>query len=67
MANKTKTKQKKTNIEKALKLTYKVLHSGNNKQNVNLVLAIFHETTIARSKSYLPERQDVSSFLTFVN
>ena len=55
------------NFKKAPKLTYKALHSGNNQQNVNLALAIFHETTIAACKSYWPERQDMSSIPTFVN
>ena len=50
------------NLKKAPKLTYKALHLGNNKQDVNLPLAIFHDTTIAPCKSYLPERQDTSSF-----
>ena len=34
------------------------MHSSNNKQCVNLVLAVFDETTIAAIKSYLPERKD---------
>ena len=55
------------NLKKVPKLIYKSLHSGSNKQNVNLALAIFHKTTIAACKSYLPKRQDMSSFLTLVN
>ena len=43
------------------------MHLGNNKQDANLPLAIFHETTIAPCKSYLLERQDTSSLLTLVN
>ena len=33
------------NLKKAHKLTYRSLHPGNNKQDVNLALNIFHETT----------------------
>ena len=55
------------NLKKAPKLTYKALHPANNKQDVNLALAIFHETTVAACKSYLPERQDMPSCVTFVN
>ena len=50
------------NFKKAPKLTFKSLHLGNNNQDVNLALAIFHETTVAAYKSYVPERQDMSSF-----
>ena len=39
-----------TNLRKAPKLTTKVLHPGNCKQNVPNVLAIFNETTIAAAK-----------------
>ena len=52
----------KVNLCKAPKLTYEVLHPGHNKQNVNLALAIFHDTTIAAIKSYFPSRQDVAGF-----
>ena len=39
----------------------------NNKENVNLALSIFHETTIAASKLYCPNRKDLHTFLTLVN
>ena len=39
---------------------------GNNKQNVPLALAIFDESTIAATKSYLPERHDIAGFLTLI-
>ena len=55
------------NLEKSSKLTYKALHPGNNRQDVNLALAMFDKTTVAVCKSYLHERQDMSSFLTLVN
>ena len=54
-------------LRKAPKLTYQVLHPGNNKQNVPLALAIIHETTIAASKSYLPNRPNVANFLKILN
>ena len=44
----------KANLRTAPKLTYEVLHPGHNKQNVNLALAILHDTTIAAIKSYFP-------------
>ena len=51
----------------APKLTPCYLHPGNNKQNVGLALAIFHETTIAACKSYFPQRKDVIAFLFLLN
>ena len=41
----------KANLRKAPKLTFKALHLGNNKQNVDVVSAVFHESTIAACKS----------------
>lgn len=60
-------KELKGNLRKAPKLSYQVLHPGNNKQSVPLALAIIHETTIAASKSYYPNRPDISNFLTIFN
>ena len=54
------------NLRKAPKLTYSTLHPGNNKQNVQLALNIFHETTVAAVKSYFPERTDAAQFLKLV-
>ena len=51
------------NLRKAPKLSYRVLHPGNNKQSVNLALAIFHETTIAAIRSYLPEKKGMAEIL----
>ena len=48
------------NLNKAPKLSYQVLHPGNNKRNVPLALAIIHETTIAPTGSYFPTRSDLS-------
>ena len=44
------------NLRKAPKLTYETLHPGNKKQNVQLALNIFHETTTAAISSYFPEK-----------
>ena len=55
------------NLRKAYKLTLKSVNPINNKQNVNLALSIFYETTIAASKSYCPNRKDLHIFLTLVN
>ena len=51
------------NLRKAPKLTTKVLHPGNCKQNVPNALAIFDETTIAAAKSYFPEKASTAAFL----
>lgn len=55
------------NLRKAPKLTYKVLHPGNNKQNVELALSIFHESTIAACENYLPNRPDIAFFLKLIH
>ena len=55
------------NLRKAPRINHKVLHPGNNKQDVNLALSIFHETTIAAFISLIPDRRDCSSFLELVN
>ena len=52
---------------KAPKLTFKALHPSDNKQNVNLAVAIFHETTIAACESYFPDRADMSNFLRLIS
>ena len=51
------------NLRKAPKLSYSVLHPSNNKRNVDLAIALFHETTIAAFENYFPERSDASEFL----
>ena len=53
-------------LKKARKLTYQSLHPGNNKQDVNLALSIFDESTIAAVRSYFPERTDIAEFLTII-
>ena len=56
-----------SNLRKAHKLSYQVLHPGNKKQSVPFALAIFHETTTAAFESYFPEREDASKFLKMIN
>ena len=56
-------KDLKGNLRKAPKIYYQTLHPGNNKQNVPLALALFHDTTIVTTKNYYPNREDVSGFL----
>ena len=43
------------------------MRPGNNKQFVNLTLSMFHESTTAVSKSYLPQRKDISGFLSLIH
>ena len=54
-------------LRKAPKLTFKALYPGDNKQNVNLAVAIFHDTTIAACESYFPDRTDISNFLKLIS
>ena len=51
------------NLRKAPKLTNKVLHPGKYKQNVQLALDIFHETTVAAIGSYSQNYNDPVGFL----
>ena len=51
---------------KAPKLSYKSLHPGNNKQDVNRVIAIFHESTNAVSQYYFPGRPDMANFMKVI-
>ena len=51
------------NIRKAPKLTYSSLHPGDNKQNVEFAIEVFHETTIIAAQNYFPERLDIHNFL----
>ena len=50
------------NLRKAPKITQKVLHPGNCKENVSVVLAIFHESTSATLTSYFPEKKNEAEF-----
>ena len=55
------------NLRKAPKLNYETLHPGNKKQNVQLALNIFHETTTAAISSYFPDREDTVEFIRLIN
>ena len=55
------------NLKKAAKLIFFAVHSGNNKQNVTLPLAIFYETTTAAMKSCFPDQLDAANFLPLFN
>ena len=43
-----------------------VLHPGNYKQSIALVLALFHETTIAGIRLYLPEEESNVGFFNLI-
>lgn len=58
-----KDKTLSANLRKAYKLGEKTLYPGNNKQDVNLALNIFHETTSAAIQSYFPNEYLASKFL----
>ena len=51
------------NLRKAPKITHKVIHPGNCKQNVPVTLVIFHESTSAALTSYFPEKKKEAVFL----
>ena len=53
-------KELKNNLRNPPKLSYLVLHAGNNKQNLPLAI----ETTITAARSYFPNWRDVAKFLT---
>ena len=54
------------NLRKAPKITRKVLHPGNCKQNVPVAVAVFHESTSAVLTSYFPEKK-MAEFLKLFN
>ena len=54
-------------MRKANKLTYKVLHPGDNKQSAPLALAIFDSTTSTATESYFPESNAAAQFLRLIN
>ena len=47
-----------SNLCKAPRLNWKILHPGNNKKRVPLALAIIHETTTAAIEAYFPENNN---------
>ena len=55
------------NLRKAPKITHKVFHPGNCKQNVPVALAIFDESTSAGLTSYFPEKNNEAEFLKLFN
>ena len=55
------------NLRKAPKLTNKVLHPGKYKQNVQLALDIFHDTTVAAISLHFPNCNDAVGFLKLFN
>ena len=54
-------------MRKAPKITHKVLHPDNCKQNVSVALVIFHESTSAAFTSYFPEKKNQAEFLKLFN
>ena len=54
------------NLRKAPKITHKVLHPGNCKQNFLVALVIFHESTSAALTSYFPEKKNEAEFLNWI-
>ena len=51
---------------KAPKLSYKSLHPGNNKHDINMAIAIFHESTVAASQYYFSRRPDMANFMKVI-
>ena len=52
--------------DKDPKLSYKSLHPQNNKQHVQLAIAIFDEFTNAACRCFFPDRDDMPNFLKLV-
>ena len=55
-----------TYLRKAPKLSYKSLHTGNDKQDNNMAIAIFHESIIAASQYYFTGRPDMANFMKVI-
>ena len=55
------------NLRKAPKITHKILHPSNCKQNVPVALVSFHESTSAALTSYFPEKNNEVEFLKLFN
>ena len=62
-----KDKLLQANLRRDPKLLHNALHPNKNKQNGELPMAIFHDTTNAACSSCLPERPEVSSFLPLIS
>ena len=55
------------NLRKAPKLSYKILHPGDNKQSVPLALNIFDRSTAIGITEYFPESKDATEFLKLID
>ena len=53
-------------VKKAPKISYQVLHQGNNKQSVPLALEIFDLSTISAISQYFPEEKTTDTFLNLI-
>ena len=62
-----KDQQLEANLKVSPKLTSKVLHPGNCKQNVSVALSIFDKTTSAGIKYFFPNKTDAAEFLDLLN
>ena len=49
------------NLKKVSKLTFKVAHPGNNKQDASLALEIFDQATSVSIKSHYPDGEDAEN------
>ena len=54
-------------LRKAPMLSYKSLHPGDNKQNVQLALNVFDRTTAVGITEYFPNSKDASEFVKLIN
>ena len=54
-------------LKKTPKLSYYLLHPGNNKQSVPLALAVFEPTTTSAIRSYFPEEYTTIAFLELIH
>ena len=52
-------------LKKALNVAYHLMHPGNNKKKVQLVLAASHETTTAMIRSYFPNPLEAANIFSF--
>eukprot|EP00800_Vazella_pourtalesii_P011575 TRINITY_DN2786_c0_g1_i2.p1 TRINITY_DN2786_c0_g1~~TRINITY_DN2786_c0_g1_i2.p1 ORF type:complete len:266 (-),score=6.41 TRINITY_DN2786_c0_g1_i2:131-928(-) len=53
-------------LRAAYKIHSSVFHPGNDEQSVSFVLAVFHETTIASIRLYLPEEEVIAGFFNLI-
>ena len=55
-----------TYLRKAPRISCKTLHPGDNKQNIQYALNIFHEKTSAANTSYFPANKSAPAFLNLI-